>query len=109
VILDGVCPYHGPGVIFETWWDTGPALSLALGRKINGDVISERTTITTQGLVTSIYGEAKEYPYGDLLYLYDPGSHFLTKLRDLTEAQAYFSARRAAPCSRGFVSHGVLI
>ena len=109
VILDRVCPYHGPGVVFETWWDTGPALSLALGRKIDGDVISERTTITSRGLVTSIYGEAKEYPYEEFLYLYDPGSHSVTTLRNLPEARAYFSARRPAPCPQGFVSQGVLI
>ena len=41
VLLDRVCPYGGPGVVFETWWDTGPALSLTLGRKLDADVISE--------------------------------------------------------------------
>ena len=109
VILDRVCPYQGPGVVFETWWDTGPALSLAMGRKIDGDVISERAKITPRGLVTSIYGEAREYPYGDVLYLYDPSSKFLTQLRNLTEARSYFSARRPAPCPRGFVSQGVIV
>ena len=94
VILDRVCSYHGPSVIFETWWDMGPALSLALGRKIFANVIIERTTITPLGVVTFIYGEQKLYPYCDRLHLNNPSSHFLTPLRNPTAAQVCLSARR---------------
>ena len=32
VMLDNVCPYHGPAVIFEAPWDVSGALSLAAGK-----------------------------------------------------------------------------
>jgi hypothetical protein len=48
ILLDGVCPYHGPAVVFETHWDVGPALSLALGRPVSGDAVSSRVRLFEQ-------------------------------------------------------------
>lgn len=109
VLLDRVCPYRVPGVVFETWWDTGPALSLTLGRKLDADVLSERSRITAFGIETSIYDEPKVYRYGDRLYLYDPALHRVTAGSDQETVRRYFSTRRSANCPASYVAHGVLI
>jgi hypothetical protein len=111
VMLDNVCPYHGPAVIFEAPWDVSGALSLAAGKPIRGDEVSPRMTLRKNGLATSIYGEPAFYPYGAELYVYDPARHLLARLGDLAAARRYFgeASKTRAPCPRGFVGHGVLI
>jgi hypothetical protein len=111
VLLDNICPYHGPAVIFEAPWDVSGALSLAIGRPIRGDAVSPRMSLQHGGLATSIYGEAAFYPFGRNLYVYDPPRHRLAQLGDFAAARRYFreaSATRTR-CPRGYVGHGVLI
>jgi hypothetical protein len=105
VILDGVCPYHGPAVVFEAGWDVGGALSLALSRQIAGEAVSPRMHARASGLEASIYRERSFYPYGPRLFVYNPVSHLLLRLDDAATATQYFSTRRAAPCP-GFVARG---
>jgi hypothetical protein len=97
--------------VFETYWDTRGALSIALGREVEADVISPRMRLMPKGLSTSIYNIASFYPFGPKLYAYDPRVHRLTPLPDLATAMAYFrrSPRQPMRCPRGFVGHGVLI
>lgn len=111
VILDNICPYHGPAVIFEAPWDVSGALSLAVGKPIRGDAVSPRMSLQRDGLTTSIYGDRAFYPYGRNLYVYDPARHWLAHLGDFQAAQRYFAEAKAArvPCPRGYVGHGVLI
>ena len=80
-----------------------------LRRKIEGDVISERTRITALGIETSIYDEPKLYRYGDQLYLYDPRSRRITKASNRATVRRYFSARRPVECPAGYVAQGALI
>jgi hypothetical protein len=107
VILDGVCPYHGPAVVFEEAWDFGGALTLALGRPMWGDTVSPRMSVTPKGLATSIYNQASLYPYGPQLYVYNPIRHLLVRLTDSRAAARYFAAREPSHCPRGFVARGV--
>lgn len=108
VILDGICPYHGPGVVFETWWDTGPALSLALGRPVEGDVVSPRMRLTQTGIETSIYRQPRLHPYGVGLHVYNPALRTVRTLPDREAALAYFSRRdRRLECPAGYVARGV--
>jgi hypothetical protein len=111
VMLDGVCPYDGPGVVFETNWDTGGALSLALGRTIRADAISARTAVRADGIATTIYGVETLYPYGPLLFAWNPARGWLASLKDMAAARRYFArpGRYAAACPRGYVGHGVPI
>lgn len=108
VILDGVCPYRGPGVVFETWWDVGGALSLALGRAVRGDAVSPRMALAPSGLRTSIYGAPRLYPYGPSLFVYNPDLHLVAPLPDLATARSYFGRtdRRPGPCPVGYVGRG---
>lgn len=107
IMLDGVCPYHGPGVLFETWWDTGPALSFALNRPLTGDVVSPRMAVTTGGIETSIYKQPSFYPFGPRLFAYDVRRHVTAVLSDQRAAQDYFARRPPLRCPKGYVARGV--
>lgn len=106
IILDGVCPYHGPAVIFEADWDIGGALTLAVGRPLRGDAVSTRMSVTARGLRTSIYKQPSFYPFGPDLYVYNPVKHQLARLDNLAAASSYFQNRRERPCA-GYVARGV--
>lgn len=108
VILDGVCPYHGPAIVFESW-DAGGALTLALGRPINADLVSSRMSLTPKGLSTSIYKMPDFYPYSDRLYVYQPYQHRLVHLDSAAAAKAYFTTREATLCPPGYVARGVAV
>ena len=106
VILDGVCPYYGPAVVFEAPWDVGGALTLALGRPMNGDAVSPRMALTRTGLRTSIYKGPSFYPYGQSLYAYAWATHELVRLDSRVAAQRYFRDREPRHCP-GYVARGV--
>jgi hypothetical protein len=106
IILDGICPYHGPAVVFEESWDLGGALTLALGRPLGGDVMSPRMSLAPGGLETSIYKQPRFYPFGPHLYVYNPVRHVLIGLRDAETAARYFAERPRTACP-GFVARGV--
>jgi hypothetical protein len=93
-------------VVFEAGWDVGGALTLALGRPIDGNAVSARMRPTVSGLETSIYKEPTVYPYGARLFVYNPAKHLLLRLGDAATAARYFASRRANPCP-GFVARGV--
>lgn len=110
VILDGICPYHGPGVVFETWWDSGPALSFALGRPVEGDVVSPRLQLTPSGIETWIYSQPRLHPYGERLYIYHAALRRVVRLPGPEAARAYFKTpRRRFRCPEGYVARGVPI
>jgi hypothetical protein len=110
VILDGVCPYYGPAVVFEAPWDTGPALGHALGREVSGDTVSPRMSLTPTGIATSIYKQPALYPYGPRLFAYNPRLHLLAPLTDAAAARRYFSTGRPPMrCPKGYVGHGVVV
>jgi hypothetical protein len=111
ILLDGVCPYHGPAVVFETYWDTGPALSLALGKQVEGDAVSSRMQLTTRGVETSIYEQPRLHAYGPKLLVYNPASRSVVQLTDSIAAQRYFSGsgRARARCPASYVARGVPI
>ena len=109
VIIDGVCPYHGPAVIFEADWGVSGVLSLEMRRPLNGDVVSRRMSAGPTGLETSIYKKPRRYPYSEDLYMYDPARHLLSRLPDRQAAIHYFASRESVKCPVGFVARGVEI
>jgi hypothetical protein len=111
IILDGVCPYDGPGIAFETSWDVAGALTVALGKPVSGDVVSPRMTVTDSGLATSMYNAPTLYAYGPRLLVYNPQRHSVVRLESAADARRYFAQpnRFEAPCPTGFVAHGVPI
>jgi hypothetical protein len=108
VILDGVCPYYGPAVVYETSWDVGGALTLALGRPLAGDAVSPRMSMTAQGLQTSMYKIPSFYPYGRALFIYNPSTHVVVSLRNANSAVRYFANRQPTNCP-GLIARGAAV
>jgi hypothetical protein len=111
IIVDGVCPYHRPAIVFETSWDVAGALSLALDRPLNGDTVNPRMVVGAAGLTSSIYDAESRYPYSPRLFVYNPRLHVLAPLRDAAAARDYFKrpGRWPVACPPGYVGHGVAV
>ena len=109
VLLDGVCPYDGPGIVFETDWDVLSALSLALDRPLSGNLITPSIRFGRRGAVATLYSFTFPYPYGPNTYAYDARTRSVARLGDFREAGRYLAQREPLACPRGFASHGVPI
>jgi len=96
VILDGVCPYDGPAIVFEAPWDWSSAVSIKLGKGIAGDVAIPSLQVTDAGLTTQIYDIKNTYAYGSRLYVYRPDVRRVIVLTDLQAAQAYWPHHQSA-------------
>jgi hypothetical protein len=65
LLLDGICPYIGPAVVFENYWDITGALRFRRHDPLlDADVVTPR-------IVTSIYRYTRHYPYSHTLLVYD--------------------------------------
>lgn len=111
VLIDGVCPYEGRGVVLQTDWDTAGLLSVILRRPLLGDVVSDRLKVGAGGVVTSFYGDESAYDYGDRLFVYDALSRRTFRLTDQAAAQRYFADHPHDParCPQSYPGHGVPI
>ena len=110
VILDGVCPYHGPAIVFETYWDVSGALSIVTGRNLRGDAVSPRMWIVANGIKTSVYDEPQFFPFGATLFVYNPRLRVLAPLPDQASARRYFGRPgRWTKCPVGYPGQGVVI
>jgi hypothetical protein len=114
LILDGVCPYSGPAVVFDSSWDLSGALRILYGDStIRADVVTPNLTVEEAGLKASLYGGrlVSEYPYRGLL-LYHAGLRRRFALDDAETARRYFqtyNATRDGQCPAGREGHGVSI
>ncbi|MBD2021342.1 hypothetical protein H6F43_14270 [Leptolyngbya sp. FACHB-36] len=91
VILDGVCPYKGPGVVFESNWDLAAALRIQYrDRSISADVVTPSLTVEDDGLAIEIYDNVSKYPYSDNLFVYHFGQGKIHRLTNTQMAQHYF-------------------
>jgi hypothetical protein len=88
LILHGVCPYVGPGIVFESSWDLAGALQVRYhDPAIAADITSSRLTIAPDGLQTTIYGgKPRTYPYGPHLMLFDYRDRAVVPLPDAESA-----------------------
>ena len=108
-ILDGVCPYSGPAVVFESDWDLRGALQIMHGDKtILADVVGPYMRSTVDGLTTSMYGYETFYPYGENMIVYDFERKTTHRLSDREAACEYFGtiSRGPAGCPRGMPGYG---
>jgi hypothetical protein len=103
LLLDGLCPFHGPAPVFATGWDVTGMLHLTYGDlTLKGDVVKPNTEATPAGLRTMLFDDViNVYPYDDDLIVF----HLLTgeavRLTSEEEARAYLegvSAATRAPC-----------
>jgi hypothetical protein len=98
LILDGVCPYVGPAIVFESGWDLRGALRLMYrDPSIEADVATTRMVVAPQELTTEIYGIVYRYPFRDGLLVYDHRRGRAYPLTDSEAARRYFAARPFSP------------
>lgn len=109
LLLDGICPYVGPAVVFEANWDLAGALqTIYRDPTLRADVVTPRLHVTDAAVVTTIYGQPTRYPYGSGLFVYDRGTGAVHPLADATAARAYFTdPGRRALCPPGHEGIGV--
>ena len=108
LIIDGICPYNGPAIIFECSWDMGGALRIAYSdTTIQGDVVAPDLQVTDEGIVTSIYETDYFYPYNILIYNFNEKDVFNISNKD--EAIEYFESVNSNfynNCSESHETHG---
>lgn len=91
VLLDDVCPYIGPAIVFESSWDLRGALRVYHhDPSLEADVTSGVVLVEPRGVVTQIYRSSMVHPYGDQLFLYDHSTG-VTVLRDESAARQALS------------------
>jgi hypothetical protein len=92
LVLDGVCPYIGPAIVFEggTWDLTGALFTMYGDATLRGDLVTPRLTVTDDGLLTEVYGYTQQHAYGSVL-LYNTREHKNYRFADASAARAYFA------------------
>jgi hypothetical protein len=109
LLLDGLCRYRGPGIIFETHWDVGGMLQVYYrDPSLSGDVITARTAVHKAGVSTGIYGDTTDYDFSDKLLVYDVRRKGQQQLPDHDTALDYFAqpGRIGARCPDGVEGFG---
>jgi hypothetical protein len=96
ILLDGECPYVGPGIVFEGSWDLASALRLEFGHdRLDADVIRRGVEVRADGIVLRAFGEENVYRFGPQLIVYDHPRKQTRVLSDFAAAQTYFGAERS--------------
>ena len=107
-ILDGVCPYIGPAIVFESNWDLAGALRIIYrDRTLRADVTTGDLSIGEDGLRTHLFLKSYFHPYGDNLLLFDYSKRIVHRLTDVGIARSYLSER--VRCPAGAAGRGALI
>jgi hypothetical protein len=89
LILDGFCPYVGPGIVFEMNWDVTGALGVMYrDGSLRGDVVKPWLQVTQGGI--SLDGNSIAYPY-DSLFVYNVRRNTGYRLKNADVAREYFS------------------
>ena len=110
IVLDGVCPYVGPAVVFESNWDLAGALETRYGDPtVRADVVSTNLTVGDDGLTTRLYEDhVARYGYDRRLLVFDARDSTLRPLPDAGSARAWWAAREIPSCPRGGAGYGAL-
>lgn len=92
VILDGVCPYFGPGIIFETNWDmSGGLRTIYSDPTLQGDIVKPNLTVTENGIfMPSKHFGDYHYSYKQL-FIYNFRTKMGYQLTDAKTARSYFA------------------
>lgn len=103
LLVDGVCPYTGPGIVFESSWDLRDALAVQYGASPDGaHIVTDRITAEPEGIRAALYDGflITTYAYGDL-HVLDTRSGDVTRLEDQAAALAYLKSRLPPDCAPG--------
>ena len=108
VLLDGVCPEVGPGVVYYGTYDFEAALQTEYrDRSIRGTLLTDDVLATDDGLdvgTTWLQTERSVFPYGRGVVAFDARRDSLRPMTDRHEALDYLgeTPRSRCPPRRGF-------
>jgi hypothetical protein len=110
LVLDGVCPYAGPAIVFESDWDLAGALKvLYQDSTLQAFVVTSNLRIKEDGLYPSIYGMETRYPYHNML-IYNLKQKITYAVSTAGRARSYFKSLNpdfSGGCPRGIEGVGV--
>jgi hypothetical protein len=109
LLLDGVCPYEGPAIVFDNPWDLCDALRIAYrDPTLRADVVRPGLQVRETMISSWSCGWREDHPYGDRLLVYDYARKEVLSLASSADARAYLAARRS-DCPPGSEGYGVSI
>jgi hypothetical protein len=112
IILDGICPYVGPAIVFESSWDLKGAMRMRYhNNTLRADVVTPNLKIRKDGLYTLLYGQEHYYPYRRLI-VYNFEKKKIFQLSDAKTARSYFNTFNpdlSSGCPHGSEGIGVPI
>jgi hypothetical protein len=113
VLLDRVCPYDGPALVFESYWDFAGALQLMYRQPhIKADIIKPDTEVNDRGFTTMVYDIPSFYPYSANLMIFNYETKSIHRIPSSAAAANYFQSfnpQLNSHCPEGHEGHGVRI
>jgi hypothetical protein len=115
VVLDGICPFHGPAIVFESDWDLSSALAIRYrDPRIRATTVTPDLEVLPEGLSVEIGPPPTVfvYPYHDAFFVYHAVRRQSFRIADFAAAKAYFrdvSTDVATRCPPVRAGHGVEI
>ncbi len=115
ILIDGICPYEGPAVVFESRWDLAGVLKMTYeDHSIRGDIVTPKLSIEKDALSTALYGRIfyTRYTFGENLWIYNVKHRKAVQILDIKTARQYFREYNRnfnAECPQGHEGHGVAI
>jgi hypothetical protein len=92
-LIKGFCPYVGPGVVFEAYWDVTGAMRMRFNDKeMSGNVVGSSLRIDVDGVHVAIYGEDTTYRYAATLKGMDLGNGAVAELGDERAAAEFLES-----------------
>jgi hypothetical protein len=93
LLLDGVCSYIGPGIVFETDWDVGGMLKMYYhSTELSGDIVRDNIEVKEEGLYIKIYDQKQYYSYNEKLLIYNFEEKKSYQLINAEAARHYFQS-----------------
>ena len=90
LILDGVCPYNGPAIVFDSSWDLQGALRLIYrDEALRANVVTPNMQVGKDGLYTLEHRRQHWYPY-EKLFVYNFARKESYQLANAEAARLYF-------------------
>jgi hypothetical protein len=112
VLLDGVCPYDGPAIVFESYYDLWGALASHYhDLSLRAAVLTSELRVGTAGISVFSYGWW-DYPYGQNVFVYRFDHGMVYPIPNEEAAHHYFKTIRTSwdnYCPRGTPGMGYQI
>lgn len=90
LLLDGICPYVGPAMLFETNWDlTGALRTVYRDNTFRADIVTEKLKVKEDGVYIQHHDGVHTYPFKNL-YIYNFEQKASFQLTNAQSAIDYF-------------------